>query len=442
MKNNLFFWVLCKKIKFLFDIKKNNYAIVNLMYAGLIFFYSLVIGKLCDSIVLDSFASIASIILWGLYMIMILSKKDFKNRIINKFYPISKIKQYLLHFFLSFFDYYLILFSFSGIGLYVSNENFLLTDLLFFPVGLLYVHALISILSAFPHYTFFSKVIKFITLSLNVFLVCTIANYPQYWITYIFFSSLISCLIGYLLFLYTYSKSPTQKEVTKCLFIFRKQKEDRIIAKKRDLKQAAMQQLLTGQSRLPGFSGEWEIAEFGDIATIRNVKVISSSTPAGTPCVELESIEQGNGRLLAPVEYPGSSSKYRFEKEDVLFGRLRAYLRKYWLAQFDGVCSTEIWPLIPRDERLYAGYLHLLVQTNAFVDAAGVSYGTHMPRSDWSVLGKFSVQLPPLPEQTVIATLLSDMDAELSALVAQRDKTRDLKQAMMQELLTGRIRLV
>ena len=224
MKNNLFFWVLCKKIKFLFDIKKNNYAIVNLMYAGLIFFYSLVIGKLCDSIVLDSFASIASIILWGLYMIMILSKKDFKNRIINKFYPISKIKQYLLHFFLSFFDYYLILFSFSGIGLYVSNENFLLTDLLFFPVGLLYVHALISILSAFPHYTFFSKVIKFITLSLNVFLVCTIANYPQYWITYIFFSSLISCLIGYLLFLYTYSKSPTQKEVTKCLFIFRKQK--------------------------------------------------------------------------------------------------------------------------------------------------------------------------------------------------------------------------
>ena len=106
----------------------------------------------------------------------------------------------------------------------MSNENFLLTDLLFFPVGLLYVHALISILSAFPNDTFYSKVIKLITLSLNVFLVCTVANYPQYWMTYIFFSSLISCLIGYLLFLYTYSKSSTQKEVTKSLFIFRKQK--------------------------------------------------------------------------------------------------------------------------------------------------------------------------------------------------------------------------
>jgi type I restriction enzyme S subunit len=65
-----------------------------------------------------------------------------------------------------------------------------------------------------------------------------------------------------------------------------------------------------------------------------------------------------------------------------------------------------------------------------------------MPRSDWSVLRKFVVKLPPVNEQTAIATILSDMDAELFALEARRDKTRALKQAMMQELLTGRIRLV
>ena len=60
---------------------------------------------------------------------------------------------------------------------------------------------------------------------------------------------------------------------------------DRLIAKKRDLKLASMQQLLTGQTRLSGFHGKWERVEFGDIATIRNVKVIPSSLPAGTPCV-------------------------------------------------------------------------------------------------------------------------------------------------------------
>lgn len=217
---------------------------------------------------------------------------------------------------------------------------------------------------------------------------------------------------------------------------------DQMIAKKRDLKQAAMQQLLTGRTRLPGFSREWKVVEFCEVATIRNEKVISSYTPAETQCVELESIGQANGRLLGSVEATGASSKYSFRKGDVLFGRLRAYLRKYWLAQFDGVCSTEIWPLTPRDERLCTGYLHLLVQTNGFVNAAGVSFGTHMPRSDWSVLGKFAVDLPQLPEQIAITVALSDMEAELTALEARRNKTRALKQAMMQELLTGKTRLV
>lgn len=124
------------------------------------------------------------------------------------------------------------------------------------------------------------------------------------------------------------------------------------MAKKRSVKQAAIQQLVIGQTRLSGFHGEWAAVEFGDVATIRNAKVVASSAPAGTECVELESIDQGTGRLLMSAEAAGSGSKYSFRKGDVLFGRLRAYLKKYWLAAFDGVCSTEIWPLIARDERL------------------------------------------------------------------------------------------
>ena len=217
---------------------------------------------------------------------------------------------------------------------------------------------------------------------------------------------------------------------------------DRLIAKKRDIKQAAMQQLLTGKTRLPGFRGNWEWVELGDIATIRSLKVVTSSTSGGTQCVELESIGQGSGRLLKTVDATGSSPKYSFKRGDVLFGRLRAYLRKYWLATFDGVCSTEIWPLSSREESICCDFLYLLVQTNGFIEAAGVSYGTHMPRSDWSVVRKFRVLLPSVEEQSAIAAVLSDMDAEIAALEARRDKTRLLKQAMMQELLTGKTRLV
>lgn len=217
---------------------------------------------------------------------------------------------------------------------------------------------------------------------------------------------------------------------------------DRLIAKKRDLKRAAMQQLLTGQTRLPGFRGEWDTVALGQIASIRNAKIIASAAALDTPCVELESIGQGDGRLLNWSPAKGMSAKYAFLIGDVLFGRLRAYLKKYWLASFDGVCSTEIWPLVARDERLSSCFLHLLVQTQDFVAAAGVSYGTHMPRSDWSVLRELPVRLPPVNEQLAIAAVLSDMDAELAALEARRDKSRALKQGMMQELLTGRIRLV
>ena len=65
-----------------------------------------------------------------------------------------------------------------------------------------------------------------------------------------------------------------------------------------------------------------------------------------------------------------------------------------------------------------------------------------MPRSDWNTVKNFTLNLPPLPEQTAIVAVLSDMDAELAALEERREKTRALKQGMMQELLTGRIRLV
>ena len=217
----------------------------------------------------------------------------------------------------------------------------------------------------------------------------------------------------------------------------------RLIAKKRDLKQAAMQQLLTGQTRLSGFSGEWEPKRLSEIASIRNQKVLPSNVGIDTPCVELDHIGQGNGRLLEFSTAQNSKSpKYRFFSGDVLFGRLRSYLRKFWHADRDGICTTEIWPLMTDSQQVDSGFLHAIVQSDRFIEAASISYGTHMPRADWGVLRNFEVRLPRVCEQLAIADVLTDMDAELAALEARRDKTRDLKQAMMQELLTGKTRLV
>jgi type I restriction enzyme S subunit len=218
---------------------------------------------------------------------------------------------------------------------------------------------------------------------------------------------------------------------------------DALITKKRDLKQATMQQLLTGKTRLPGFTGKWEVKRLGRVADIRNEKIETLGADVASFCVELEQIGQNTGLINGHSDARGRRSvKYRFEQGDVLFGRLRPYLRKFWWADRAGVCSTEIWPLIPIDGQLVADFLFQVVQTDAFIEAADSSYGTHMPRSDWNALTKFEILMPSDPaEQTAIATVLSDMDSELVALEAKCDKARALKRGMMQELLTGRIRL-
>lgn len=218
---------------------------------------------------------------------------------------------------------------------------------------------------------------------------------------------------------------------------------DRLIAKKRAIKQATMQQLLTGQTRLPGFSGEWEVKRLGDCVSIRNQKVLPVNVAPEMLCVELEHVGQGDGRLLVRGEARNSSAaKYRFQAGDVLFGRLRSYLRKYWLASEDGICTTEIWPLSFDVEKVSSGFLFSLVQTDAFIEAASISYGTHMPRADWGVIRNHDIHLPSIEEQAAIAAILSEIDSEITALETRRTKTRALKQAMMQELLTGRTRLV
>lgn len=214
-----------------------------------------------------------------------------------------------------------------------------------------------------------------------------------------------------------------------------------LIAKKRDVRSGALQRLLYGEIRLPEFTAPWQTKLLGELATIRGQKTTGASLPTGTPCVELDQIASGSGRLLSTGTASGMSIKNRFEPGDVLFGRLRAYLRKFWLADRVGVCSTEIWPLVPIEGHSTSGFVFYTIQRSDFIDAATQSYGTHMPRSDWGVVQNFEVLAPEPNEQAAIVRVLSDMDDEITALEARLEKTRALKQGMMQALLTGRVRL-
>jgi len=214
-----------------------------------------------------------------------------------------------------------------------------------------------------------------------------------------------------------------------------------LIAKKRAIKRAAMQQLLTGRTRLPGFDGEWGTMRLGECVQIRGDRVSSSKASGDTLCVELEDIEQATGRLIRRGLASSVSAKYSFETGDVLFGRLRPYLRKWWHADRPGVCSTEIWPLTSDPLKADSRFIYWLIRADTLYEAAQVSYGTHMPRADWKVVSEVPVPRPPIPEQRAIAAVLTDMDAEVEKLERRLAKTQAVKQGMMQQLLTGSIRL-
>lgn len=219
---------------------------------------------------------------------------------------------------------------------------------------------------------------------------------------------------------------------------------EQLVTKKRRLKQGAMQELLTGRTRLLGFGQEWDVKRLGDVVAPRNERIDPRKNGVQEFCIELEHVGSSTGALLGNTSTGENSSlKSVFRAGDVLFGKLRAYLRKYWWADRAGVCSTEIWVLAPRDNLISGAYLFQIVQTDKFIEVASYSYGTHMPRSDWNVVKNYELPIPHEPEeQTAIATVLSDMDAEIADLESQLAKTRTLKQGMMHKLLTGKVRLI
>jgi len=219
---------------------------------------------------------------------------------------------------------------------------------------------------------------------------------------------------------------------------------EQLIARKRAVKQGAMQKLLTGKRRLPGFGGEWLTERFGNIAALRKERANLDRKFIQELCIELENVDSGTGLLVGSLTTENQlSQKLVFQAGDVLFGKLRAYLRKYWLADRSGVCSTEFWVFVPVEDAILSSYLLQLIQMEAFIEAASISYGTHMPRSDWNVVRNHSITLPcSMAEQSAIAAILTDMDDEIAALESKLAKARRIREGMMAELLTGRTRLV
>lgn len=153
------------------------------------------------------------------------------------------------------------------------------------------------------------------------------------------------------------------------------------------------------------------------------------------PYVGLENIESGTGRLIPSattgategefVSAVGESLSALFEEGDILFGKLRPYLAKAWIAEFNGRCSTELLPLRP--EKIEPRFGLYVILSQQFIDAVDAStFGSKMPRADWEFIGNLPIPLPPQRKQSDVARFLDRETADIDDLIAAKQQLLEL----------------
>lgn len=223
----------------------------------------------------------------------------------------------------------------------------------------------------------------------------------------------------------------------------------KLIQKKKAIKQGAMQELLTGKKRLPGFSEEWSKQQLGDICNIVN---------GGTPSTSIA--EFWNGKILwcTPTDITSCSTKYIYTTESKITesglkassaallpkGALllcsRATIGEVRIAG-NTICTNQGFKSLVVHQNISNEWLYYMVhvlKSNMLEKAIGSTF-LEISKKD---LAELDIIVPEFTEQKAIAQVLSDMDSEIEQLEKKLAKYQQIKQGMMQELLTGRIRLV
>ena len=229
---------------------------------------------------------------------------------------------------------------------------------------------------------------------------------------------------------------------------------EQLLTKKRHLKQAAMQELLTGKMRLPGFSGEWDARTIESFSSF----VTKGATPTTygfswqndgvlflrSECVSTDGLDLNQSMFISDAAH-AALNRGEVREGDLLMtitgnvGRVVRLPAKFGVANINQhIARIRIKAADVSSEFVF----HFLSQAQTRANYALITTGQAYPQISLKQVRETLVPIPCLPEQVVIATILSDMDAELADLEAQLIKTRSIKQGMMQRLLTGQIRLV
>jgi len=230
---------------------------------------------------------------------------------------------------------------------------------------------------------------------------------------------------------------------------------DALIEKKQQVKKGAMQKLLTGNKRLPGFDGEWVEKKLGDLV-IRNElggNYSNSKNKTDFPLIKMGNLDRGIINL-DDLHYASNPSEVS-ERDRLNYGDLLFNTRNtpklvgkvaVWRNELPKAYYNSNLMKLEFDESFIASnfFMNYTMNTESFIEKLkSIATGTTSVAAIYTRdLFTLNISVPPKDEQKAIAQILSDMDAEIQALQSKREKYGQIKQGMMQELLTGKTRLV
>jgi type I restriction enzyme S subunit len=251
---------------------------------------------------------------------------------------------------------------------------------------------------------------------------------------------------------------PEQRAIAHVLRTVQRAKEatERVIQATRELKKSLMRYLFTygpvpmeEAERVPlketeiGLVPEhWEVVRLGEVVQLRTEVVKPSEVSDDVRYIGLEHIDSGESQVKRwGCARDVQSTKNKFYPGDVLYGKLRPYLDKAVLAEFEGICSTDILVFKPLGQ-LEPLYLVNLLHTPRFIEyASATTTGVNRPRTSWKAIENFAIPFPPSGEKDDIARILQAVNKKLQAEEARKQALEELFKTLLHNLMTGEIRV-
>ncbi|HEL2017712.1 TPA: restriction endonuclease subunit S [Streptococcus suis] len=185
--------------------------------------------------------------------------------------------------------------------------------------------------------------------------------------------------------------------------------------------------------RFQGYTDAWELRKLGEVVYRSNL----TSSSKDLPRLEFEDINSGLGTLNKDISQKVDDRKgLEFNEGDVLFGKLRPYLKNWWYAEFKGIALGDFWNL--KSDLWHSCFLYTYIQSNSFQLVANDTSGTKMPRSDWNLVAESIAKFPSLPEQEAIGTFFSTLDRHITLYQRKLDTLKEQKKTYLKLLFPAK----